>query len=103
MARMDKPIYEYKIEKNIKLLSERGIGFEDVIAVLDTRGPLTIIDHPNQAQYPNQKLYFVDINDYVYVVPFEKIDHKAILKTVYPSRKMTRLYQAKLLKRSQHA
>jgi hypothetical protein len=91
---MEKPIYEYKAEKNLKLLAERGVGFEDVIAILDARGPLIVLDHPNPSEYPRQKLYCVDLDDYVYVVPFEKGKNNTIsLKTIYPSRKMTRLYQ----------
>ena len=87
------PIYEYNAEKNLKLLTERGIGFEDVIAVLNTYGALAIIDHPNIEKYPHQKMYLLKIMEYVYIVPFEKQGDKAILKTIYPSRKATRLYQ----------
>jgi hypothetical protein len=93
---MEKPIYEYSAEKNLKLLREREIGFEDIIALLDSKGPLGVINHPNKTKYPHQKIYIVDINGYVYLVPFEKHGSKAILKTIYPSRKMTRLYHNKL-------
>ena len=93
---MEKPIYNYSDEKNAKLLHERGIGFEDVIAILDTKGYLAVMDHPNPDKYPKQQIYMVEINEYIYLVPFEKRDNKAILKTIYPSRKMTRLYREKL-------
>jgi hypothetical protein len=95
---MEKPIYDYSDEKNLKLLQERGIGFEDIIAVLDTTGYLAVIDHPNPAKYPNQQIYIVDIDGYAYLVPFEKRRGKAYLKTIYPSRKVTRLYREKLLR-----
>lgn len=94
---MDKPDYEYNAEKNNKLMKERGIGFEDIITILELKGPLAIIDHPNKTKYPNQKIYVVDINSYAYLIPFEKQNNKAILKTIFPSRKMTRLYSIKLL------
>lgn len=32
----------------------------------------------------------------IYLVPFEKQGNKATLKTIYPSRKMTRRYREKL-------
>lgn len=51
---MDKPIYEYDNDKHLKLIKERGIGFEDVIALLDAEGPMAIIDHPNKTKYPRQ-------------------------------------------------
>jgi len=88
--------YEYSAAKNSKLLSERGIGFEDIIAILNARSALTVLDHPNRVKYPGQKIYVVDINDYVYLVPFERRGCRIVLKTVYPSRKFTRLYRTKL-------
>lgn len=94
---MERPIYEYSTEKNQKLLEERSIGFEDIIAILDAKGPLSIIDHPNKAKYPHQKIYIIEISGYAYLVPFERHSNKTILKTIFPSQKMTRLYQHKLL------
>ena len=95
---MEKPIYEFSDEKNAKLLQERGIGFEDIIAILDTKGYSAVIDHPNPGKYPKQQIYVVEVNGYIYLVPFEKQDNKAFLKTIYPSRRMTRLYREKLAK-----
>lgn len=88
--------YEFSAEKNLKLLEERDIGFEDIIALLDAKGVLAVIDHPNKAKYPKQKIYVVDVNGYVYLVPFERHDNKVILKTIFPSRKFTRLFRDKL-------
>jgi uncharacterized DUF497 family protein len=95
---MEKPIYEYNDQKNLKLLQERGIGFEDIIAILDTKGYLAIIDHPNPTKYPHQKIYIVAIDGYAYLVPFERRGNKCVFKTIYPSRKITRLYREKLLR-----
>lgn len=69
---MEKPVYDYNNEKNEKLLQERDIGFEDIITILGTKGYLAVIEHPNLAKYPNQKIYIVDVEGYVYMVPFEK-------------------------------
>lgn len=90
---MDELTYEYDPQKNLKLLQERGIGFEDVIAVLEDKGAITVLDHPNKAKYPHQKIYVIEMSGYCYLIPFEKRGNKTILKTVYPSRKITRLYQ----------
>lgn len=94
---MESPIYEYSAEKNLKLLEERGISFEDIIAILDAKGPLMVLDHPNKSKYPHQKIYVIDVNGYAYLVPFERRRNKAILKTIFPSRKVTRLYREQLL------
>lgn len=91
------PTYTYDATKNVKLLEERGIGFEDIIAILSAKGALAIIDHPNKAKYPNQKIYIIEVNGYAYLVPFERHGNQAILKTIFPSRKITRLYKDKLL------
>ena len=89
---MEIPTYEYSTEKNLKLLEERGIGFEDIIAILNVNGALTVIDHPNAAKYPHQKIYIVDVNGYAYLVPFEKHSNKVVLKTIFPSRKLNKKY-----------
>ncbi|EKD86208.1 MAG: hypothetical protein ACD_37C00414G0002 [uncultured bacterium] len=94
---MECPTFEYSAEKNSRLLEERGLGFEDIIAILNARGALAVIDHPNKIKYPNQKIYIVDISGYAYLVPFEREHSKVFLKTIFPSRKMTKFYRDKLL------
>lgn len=85
-------MYDFSQEKNVKLMAERGVGFEDVIAVLDARGPITVIDHPNKKKYPHQKIYVIEMDNYIYLIPYERNEDKIVLKTIFPSRKMTRLY-----------
>ena len=54
---------------------------------------LDTYDHPNQERYPGQKVMAVEINDYVYLVPYiKKDDGGFFLKTIIPSRKATRRY-----------
>ena len=48
--------------------------------------------HPNNATYPNQRLFIVMIDEYVYLVPYVENDDEIFLKTVIPSRKATRQY-----------
>jgi len=43
--------------------------------------------------YPNQKIYFVVVEDYVYLVPHvTEIDY-TFLKTIIPSRKATKMFR----------
>ena len=84
--------YDWDGEKNAKLKSEREICFEDIITAMDEGNLLDIINHSNPVKYPNQRIYVVKINDYVYLVPFVEDEEKYFLKTVYPSRKMTKKY-----------
>ena len=79
-------------DKNEQLKRERDISFDDVINALDSGGLIEIIKNPNTKKYPNQKVFLVIINNYVYIVPFVEDDRKYFLKTIYPSRKMTKKY-----------
>ena len=53
---------------------------------------LDVVDHPNRARYPNQQILVVEIDGYVYLVPFVENDEGRFLKTIIPSRKATRDY-----------
>jgi hypothetical protein len=51
-----------------------------------------ILNHKNQKRYPDQKIYAVEINNYVYLVPFVETEKEIFLKTIIPSRKATKKY-----------
>lgn len=94
--KITKPYYEFSEEKNQLLINERGVSFEDIIAALDSGQLLGTIEHPNGDKYPNQKIYLVNLNDYVYLVPFVYKDEQTVfLKTLFPSRKLTKIYRHK--------
>ena len=63
---MTKLVYEYSDSKNQLLINERHISFEEVIAALENKQLLDIVQ-PNQNKYPNQKAYVVQVNNYVYL------------------------------------
>jgi len=79
-------------EKNQKLKSERNISFEEVVFFIDRGQLLDIIEHPNQDKYKGQRIFVIEIYNYVYLVPFIETEDMVILKTVIPSRKATRDY-----------
>ena len=55
---------------------------------------MDVLDHPNQQKYPGQSIYVVDVDRYIYLVPFVySNDGDRSLKTIIPSRKATRDYQ----------
>lgn len=90
---MNNQVYEYSADKNQYLIKERHISFEEVIAALNNGQLLDIIDHPNRKKYPNQSLYVIQVNGYVYLVPFvEKNKQTVFLKTIFPSRKAKKQY-----------
>jgi hypothetical protein len=54
---------------------------------------LDTFDHPNQERYPGQKIHVIDIEDYIYLVPFVESDAEVFLKTIIPSRKTNKAYR----------
>ena len=84
--------YDWNDEKNEWLRQERGITFEDVVFHLAHDGLLDAIGHPNQRRYPGQRIFIVNVEGYACLVPFVEDDKVICLKTIIPSRKMTRRY-----------
>jgi uncharacterized DUF497 family protein len=79
--------------KNAKLRKKRGIGFEDVVFHIERGGDLLdILEHPNPERYAGQRIFVVQREDYVYLVPFVEDEHTVFLKTIIPSRKATKQY-----------
>ena len=84
--------YEWNVDKNEWLEQERGVTFEDVVFHLSRGGLLDTIEHPNQQQYPGQRIFIVNVEGYACLVPFVEDDEVIFLKTIIPSRKMTKQY-----------
>jgi len=76
------------------LLLERGISFERVIFEISIGNELAVLEHPNQEKYPGQMILIVQVDDYVYAVPFVETETEIFLKTIIPSRKATRKYRS---------
>lgn len=87
-----KIIYSYDANKNATLIAERGIGFEEIIERIEEGWTVAKTKHPNAAKYPHQWVYEVDIDGYIYVVPFVTNGKTHFLKTIYASRKSTKKY-----------
>ncbi len=85
-------MFDWNDKKNQKLKSERGITFEDIVYHITHDGLLDVIEHPNQKSYSGQRIFVVNVEEYVYIVPFVEEDELVFLKTIIPSRKMTKLY-----------
>ena len=85
-------LFDWNDEKNEQLKRGRGVAFEDAVFLLNHDGLLDTIEHPNQAQYPGQRIFIINIDGYAYIVPFVEDDDVIFLKTIIPSRKMTKLY-----------
>lgn len=74
-------------EKNELLKRTRGISFEEVAYHIGRQEILDVRKHPNRQRYPHQKIFVIELEDYVYLVPFVESEDEIFLKTIIPSRK----------------
>jgi uncharacterized DUF497 family protein len=78
--------------KNEKLKADRGIGFEEIVFLVGQGHVLDILEHPNPQRSGGQRIFVVQRDDDVYLVPFVEDDGLIALKTIIPSRKATKQY-----------
>jgi len=83
-------IFEWSAEKNQKLIKERGISFEVIVSHIEAGDVLAIA--VGKEKYRHQKQFVVAVNKYIYIVPFVAESERIFLKTIIPSRKMTKRY-----------
>lgn len=84
--------FNWNSEKNSLLINERGLCFEDVVFAVQQGKLLDDIAHPNKQKYPNQKIMVIELDDYVYLVPYIENGNEFFLKTIIPSRKASKKY-----------
>ncbi len=78
-----KPI-QWDPVKSERLKKTRGVSFEEISAAK----LLDIKDHPSRK---HQRLMLFDYKGYIWLVPFVETDEEIFLKTLYPSRRYTKI------------
>ena len=84
----------WDIEKAVALRNDvaRGnVSFEDCVIAIDDGRVLADIPNPSK-QYPHQRMFVLEIDNYAYVVPYVETEEAFFLKTVFSSRKHTSIY-----------
>lgn len=84
--------YDWNDEKNELLKKLRGVSFEQVVLAIVSGDLIDRIKHPNPDKHPNQKIFIVKIDNYIYSVPYVEDDKKIFLKTIIPNSKETKKY-----------
>ena len=85
-------VFRWDNDKNEVLKENRGVSFEQIVMLMERGDVLDTIEHPNQERYPGQKIALINIDDYVYLVPYVETGEELFLKTIIPSRKATNKY-----------
>jgi hypothetical protein len=84
--------FRWNHQKNTDLKAKRDITFEQMVLAIEANGLLDVVQHPNIDKYPNQLIFVVAYEGYVYLVPFVEEPEYYFLKTIIPSRKAKRDY-----------
>ena len=85
--------FDFSKEKDLIFKETRSVSFQDVIQAYKRGKKLADLENKNKGRR-GQRLLIVNIGGYAFVAPYI-IDEKrkrVFLKTVYPSRKLTRKY-----------
>ena len=77
-------------EKSERLKKVRGVSFEELLAAEFVK----FKQHPKKEA---QSVMFFKYKGYIWVVPYVENEHCRFLKTLYPSRKYTKLYKKGVL------
>ena len=84
-------VYRWDAAKNEWLLRHRGVSFEQVVWHIG-EGHLLDVLISDSERYKGQKQFVVNVNGYACLVPFIEEGEAIILKTIIPSRKLTKQY-----------
>lgn len=77
---------KWNILKSERLKKERGVSFEEII-----RSKLIAVKRHPKKEY--QEIMLFEYKGYIWIVPFIKNKDELFLKTLYPSRKYTKIYR----------
>ncbi len=83
---------EWSSKKSEELERCRGVSFEKIAHKIARGDTLLNMPHHNVVKYPNQYVYVIEIDNYCYMLPYVKSEEDIFLKTIFPSRKMTKRF-----------
>lgn len=84
--------FDWNLAKNDWLREVRGVTFDAIVFHIQAGDLLDVLEHRKADRYPEQRIFVVNVEGYVCLVPFVESEEMIFLKTVIPSRKMTKLY-----------
>lgn len=87
-------LIKYNEGKNEYLKITRGVSIDLVISMFSRGKIIADLKHRNPNRYPNQRILVLKIKGQAWAVPYllNKKDREIFLKTMYPSRVLTRKF-----------
>jgi hypothetical protein len=85
-------IFSWNDEKNALLKAERQISLDEIVLYIEMGFLLDVLENSDREKYKGQKIFVVQIENYVYLVPFVETETEVFLKTIIPSCKATKKY-----------
>lgn len=83
---------KWDLSRNEQLKAKRGTSFEDL---LNNGKLISVKKHPERK---NQNIMLFELKKYIWIVPYvEEKDGVIFLKTLYPSRKYTKIIKGENL------
>jgi hypothetical protein len=86
LKKPDKAI-KWNPEKNNLLRQDRGLSFEAILLAMERDKLIDSYPHP---RLPHQKIFEIEIDGYIVVVPYVEDEETIFLKTAFHSRKATK-------------
>ncbi len=86
---MKETLWDKQKAKTLSEKPDRDITFERCVIAIENDDVLADIENPAR---DGQNILVLNIDGYAYVVPYVEDEKTRYLKTIYPSRKYTKLY-----------
>jgi ribosomal protein S10 len=77
---------KWDLKKSNPLKKTRGVSFEEIVHAR----LVAIKKHPKK---PHQNIMLFELDEYIWVVPYVENANEIFLKTLFPSRRHTKIYK----------
>ena len=84
--------FNWDEDKNDLLKATRNMSFEQVLFCFEDGNFFGVYENPS-ANFPDQEVFLVRINDYPCIVPFVENEEEIFLKTIIPDRRFKKFIE----------
>jgi hypothetical protein len=84
--------YEWSEKKEIIVFIERWVTFEQILESIEQGAKTRVTPHWNTGKYPDQKILYCSMHNYIRYIPFKEHGNVRYLITIIPSKKLTKKF-----------